>query len=516
MPNPDDFATALARVFELLAEHPLHHPSVRVALAETMATVESAGARTWQVGAEGLESSGGVVAGTRRLAQALERTGVVSVEIDPGVTSEELERFLADARRGVEEDGGHDDPRESGPAASGVPVGPSNGAAEPPTGAAPEPSTTDVPEGAPTRDLSPALARSVTALFAGSVGLQATSRPASLANGAADAEAHPSSVEEEELDGPETFAEAVSRFAESPDARWVDVVLETAAAEDPDTIAAAVERLALEAVAGSRDPRVTLARRLSGPRVLRQLAGRMAASRDPTRRSELIRVAVLLDVAMARALGTALSEARDRSARRCYMDALVAFGPSGLETVQTLLRDARWFVVRNGVRLLPDVAGRSAVDELAGVLSHPDPRVRREGVTALSRLEEDRCATLVSGMLVDGDPDVRSAAAVAMGVLGGPEAGPALSRRLDEERDADVTVNLIRALSRVGHTDAVPQLERRTASRLFSRVPKPVKIAALRALWSLGTPPARSAVMQALDDRDPEVRGSVRALLGGR
>ena len=483
MSHSDDFAAALARVHRLMDGHPRHHPSVRVALAEALASLEPGPMLTWRVTSDGLAGSAGVVPGTAGLAVALERAGVATVEVQPDVTGEELEAFLAEARE---------------------------------KGAPPPPASSDVPEAA-------GLARSVAALFGGPAVLADEERPETGESGPSTAPpGHdgprpdpPPVVQVEPAHEPDTLSEALDRFTASPDPRLVDRILELAADEDPDALVDAVI-LCVESSRDGRDPRVGLARRLATPEVLRLLANRLPRFRDPEWRARHVRVSVALESPMARTLGAALAEAQDRSARRCYIDALVSFGPAGLQTVLEMVADPRWYVVRNGVRLLPDVAGRGAVQPLTRAMRHPDPRVRREAITSLSRVGGPQVTDRVLKALDDDQPDVRSAAARAVGLLGGAEAGLALSRQLDQERDPNVAVNLIRSLARVGHTDAVPQLGRRTASRLFSRTPKPVRIAALQALWSLGTPSARSAVMQALDDRDPDVRGSVRSLLGGR
>ena len=197
------------------------------------------------------------------------------------------------------------------------------------------------------------------------------------------------------------------------------------------------------------------------------------------------------------------------------MDAFVAFGPAGLEAVEAMIRDSRWFVVRNGVRLLPDVGGRRAMDHLAAALGHPDGRVRREAINGLARIGGEEASRLVLAVLDDEQADVRSAAAKALGVMGGNQAGPALLHRLDTEPDGDVQIEVVRAVGRTGWAAAVPLLERRAQASFFSRPPAELRIASLRALWSVGTPEARTVVMHALDDRDPEVRGAVRTLLGG-
>jgi HEAT repeat protein len=236
-------------------------------------------------------------------------------------------------------------------------------------------------------------------------------------------------------------------------------------------------------------------------------------------RSELIRVAVALGPIMADALSTGLTratEAAEEHVRDRLMDALVALGPAALDSVRVMLDDARWPIVRNGVQLLPDVGGRLSAEDLARASAHPDARVRREAITGLVRVAAPESGPIVLDRLDDPDPEVRAAAARALGVMKIEGAGTALIRRLQLEADPVVELAIVGALGGAGHEAAVPELERRASRGMFSRRPSTLRIAALQALWSVGTPPARAVVMRAMDDRDPEVQGAIRALLGGR
>lgn len=281
-------------------------------------------------------------------------------------------------------------------------------------------------------------------------------------------------------------------------------------------MARAVEALIRAADRRAADPRVALARRLASPPVLSEISSWLADAEEASRQQELGWLAVGLGKPMARVLAAALENARDRGVRRILMEALVMFGPAAREAVEVMIRDRRWFVVRNGVRLLPDVSGRAAAEGLGEALEHPDPRVRQEALLGLARVGGSLAGELAGEALADPDPFVRAAAATALGVLGGADAGPRLLDCLGAEREPEVLSSLAGALGRLGYDPALPHLERIAAARFFSRAPKEVRISALQALWTLGSQPARSVVMEALEDRDPDVRGSVRALLGGR
>jgi len=474
--------------------HSPHHPAVRVAFAEAMSALHAGGVVV-EVTPEGLWQEGRPLFRDRplpELARALQRAGVERLEIQGAAAPEDVDDFLLRLRRGqtaagalrestsdrVRIDFRRNLPDRTGTADDAPPVPP------PP---------------APERDER--LARSIAALFR-------ESDPPASATGPVTPVAPP-----------DTFEQAVALYVTGPHPDLASII-ETQAhgldpADDLGRLVAAVEDLILASDGSTGDPRLQLAHGLARPEVYARLALRLAAARDPGRRAEAIRVAVSLGSPMAEAVGVALSDAQDRGARRSFMDAFVAFGPSGLGAVESMIRDSRWFVVRNGVRLLPDVGGRRAMDHLAAALGHPDGRVRREAITGLTRIGGEEASRLVLAVLGDDQADVRSAAAKALGVMGGHKAGPALLHRLDAESDGEVQIEVVRAVGRTGWAAAVPSLERRAQASFFSRPPAELRIASLRALWSVGTPEARTVVMHALDDRDPEVRGAVRTLLGG-
>lgn len=131
---------------------------------------------------------------------------------------------------------------------------------------------------------------------------------------------------------------------------------------------------------------------------------------------------------------------------------------------------------------------------------------------SLARCGGDEAPRLVERMLDDGQAEVRSAAAVALGALRVGRALPRLHALLDSEKEQGVVEAVVGALGVLGDPVSVPLLERKASSSLFSRTPSEVRIAALRALHAIGTPAARAAVEGARNDRDVAVREAARGL----
>lgn len=313
-----------------------------------------------------------------------------------------------------------------------------------------------------------------------------------------------------------TFLEAdpLAREGKGRDIRDAAAALREANALD--VLADSVERLTLGAGDPPDEASVAMAQTLLTPAVASRIAAYLGNARDEERRGELVRLCKLLGHDMALAIADALSGTQDRFARRTFLDTMVALGPAAMPIVEKMAEDSRWFVVRNALAVLGEVGGERSVELIISTLAHTDARVRREALLALTKVGGEDAGMLVYGMIDDPDPDVRLAAAMAAGALKVERALRPLLALLESENDPDVVVGILRALGQLGDPGAVNTIEKRAVGSFFSRPPADVRIAAYRALHNIGTPHAKSLLIQAADDKDPAVKGAVRQLLGMR
>lgn len=259
-----------------------------------------------------------------------------------------------------------------------------------------------------------------------------------------------------------------------------------------------------------------LAGELMNAAVQMRMAIHLGSVRDEHERSALVDAYAKLGDRMATAIADALIETDDRLARRTYVGALVALGQSGTRAVGKMMDDPRWFVVRNGVAVLGEIRGKTAIARLTGTLAHEDTRVRRETVLSLAKIEGEDAAQLVVGMLNDSHADVRTAAARAVSVLKVERAFKPLMSILEDGDDDPVIEQVVRALGQLGDASAVPLIEKRAVGSFFSKPSLEVRVAALSALGSIGTPHAMSVVEAAKDDKNPDVRAVVQQILADR
>jgi HEAT repeat protein len=163
-----------------------------------------------------------------------------------------------------------------------------------------------------------------------------------------------------------------------------------------------------------------------------------------------------------------------------------------------------WGARRRELRDLRDRARQDpeARRALAGRLSDPDARVRREALDGLARAGDPAYLGAVQGLLGDGEPGVRARAARAVAELAAKSSSPAdrsqaaqaLSKLLGDERDG-VREQTVEALARVGGPEASAALVRAVADKSFD-----VQERAVEGLGEAGDPAALATLRQVYGD----------------
>jgi len=336
------------------------------------------------------------------------------------------------------------------------------------------------------------------------------------------AESEPTPVEPEPTQSEvgKVLSEATSDYLQAPVGQREEVqsalrsAVEVArSARALDEIASTVDILLLQA---SWDEDVEdLVGELVDGNVSAQMVIRLGRVQDEEERARLIQAYATLGDRLAVAIADALTDTEDRLARKTYVAALGAFGSAGAHAVEKMLKDSRWFVVRNGVAVLGVVAGPDAIEHLTASLANEHPGVRRETVRSLAKIGGENAGLLVSSMLGDSDPEVRAEAARAASALKAERAYKPLMEILKQGDEDEVIEQVLRALGGLGDASAVSAIEKRVKGSMFSSPPTGVRIAGLSALAAIGTPHAMSLVKKARNDKDPEVSSAAAQLLAG-
>lgn len=106
-----------------------------------------------------------------------------------------------------------------------------------------------------------------------------------------------------------------------------------------------------------------------------------------------------------------------RHRRKALMDAITTLAAIDHRLALGSLEDHRWFLVRNMVTVLAKAAPDRAAGPISKLIVHPDARVRREVVRALSISGGDQYLKTVLRSLGDHDDSVRLAGIAALGSI---------------------------------------------------------------------------------------------------
>lgn len=255
--------------------------------------------------------------------------------------------------------------------------------------------------------------------------------------------------------------------------------------------------------------------RVSTRPVVEELVQRLGKARSEEERTGLRSTLLHVGADTVTPLVRELVGATDVSARRAYRDALVALDHVGVPLLEEMIGDERWFVVRNMVGILGEIRSADAVEHFRRTIEHSDARVRRETVLALSKVGGEEAVPLLAKGLNDRETALRGAAALGLGLTKLPVAVGPLLTRLPQEGDAEVELEIVRALGRVGDPRAVPVLaERASGGGFFSRIPGAIRVEAVRALGEIGGEAATAVLQRLLRDRNAEVREAALKALG--
>jgi len=256
-----------------------------------------------------------------------------------------------------------------------------------------------------------------------------------------------------------------------------------------------------------------LAEEIMDPLLAHYLALRVGSEKESEPRAPLIAIAHAFPALSGPAFAGVLAESSDSEERRILREVLLDLGEEGKTASLSLLRDSRWFAVRDGVRLVGEGRDRSSIQALTVLLAHEDPEVRKETVIALTRIGGEDAGLLLVGMLSDPHPGVREVSAMGVAEMRVLRAMRPLLEMVATEEEESVLVQVLLALGALGDPGAVPAIEKKAVGSIFSRPSRHIRIAAYRALASIGSPHARTLVEGGAEDKDIEVRQAVGEML---
>ena len=223
-----------------------------------------------------------------------------------------------------------------------------------------------------------------------------------------------------------------------------------------------------------------------------------------------------------------LSAEPERSRRGRLLEALKSCGQTAEAPLLESLKSQEWYVVRNALIVLAEIADPERVPELQKFLLHPDARVAGAAIRAIGRLGGRAAENALIPLLNHRDPALQMEVLFTLNEMKTKQAVPALvdlakgGKNLPRPPQQRIREKALEVLGQLGSTSIVPDLRELAARRrgFFRDIKEPqnIRVQALKALARLEAPEARQAIEKVLADepagadRDA-LRAAVRELL---
>lgn len=166
-----------------------------------------------------------------------------------------------------------------------------------------------------------------------------------------------------------------------------------------------------------------------------------------------------------------LADEPDMTVRKGMVDLLSGMASGYIEELAARVSDPRWYFVRNVVAILGSTRKSAILPALGRTLRHPDARVRRETIRALTGVSDRLATEMLVAALDDADAQNVQLAARYLGSGSIRGAVPALEQVARGEgrgnRDLGPRTEAIEALGRIGAPESLPLLEALAGKRLI-------------------------------------------------
>ena len=220
---------------------------------------------------------------------------------------------------------------------------------------------------------------------------------------------------------------------------------------------------------------------------------------------------------MARHLVNRLGEENDRTRRGRLVEAVRSMGPAALPALMDALVAPAWFLVRNALTLLSDLGDAGCVSSILPLLRHPEPRVRRTAVRALWKLGGPVAEPHLVAQMKDTDMETMQEILFALGQLKSESSLPQVTELAQDKRVIEkLRIQAMDTLGHIASPKSLPMLVECLRRKGFfgGGESQPIRLAAAKALATLGTPEAHAALQRAVDGEPKgEDRESLRRLL---
>jgi HEAT repeat protein len=178
---------------------------------------------------------------------------------------------------------------------------------------------------------------------------------------------------------------------------------------------------------------------------------------------EIDAILVALEERSVGPLLQALAEEEDLLVRKAIVEIVTRIGRVAVPAVLENLNDSRWYMVRNMINVLGGLGMPDLAPHVTATLSHPDLRVKKEAIKALSRIPHPSAVTSLCELCFFPEETVALAATAALASKRETEAVVSLFRRTAAKRllypNYRLAHEAIDSLRTIGTDEAVTALE---------------------------------------------------------
>jgi HEAT repeat protein len=180
-------------------------------------------------------------------------------------------------------------------------------------------------------------------------------------------------------------------------------------------------------------------------------------------RKEVETILVALEERAVGPLLQMLADEEDLLVRKGIVEIVTRIGRPAVPGILENLGDSRWYMVRNMVTVLGGLGMPDLAPHVAATLSHPDLRVKKEAIKALSRIPHPSAVTALCELCFFPEETVALTATAALALKRDTEAVVALYRRVATKRILYPNYRLaheaIDSLRAIGTGEALTALE---------------------------------------------------------
>ena len=229
-------------------------------------------------------------------------------------------------------------------------------------------------------------------------------------------------------------------------------------------------------------------------------------------RKEVETVLVALEERSVGPLLQMLADEEDLLVRKGIVEIVTRIGRPAVPAILENLGDSRWYMVRNMITVLGGLGMPDLAPHVAATLSHPDLRVKKEAIKALSRIPHPSAVTALCELCFFPEETVALTATAALALKRDTEAVVALYRRVATKRILYPNYRLaheaIDSLRAIGTDEALTALEEALALPAVWQTEKfrAMKTHALRSISKIKGERSRAVLEKILRSPDKHLR----------